>query len=82
MKVYNAITVPTLTYVSETWVLNTQQESAVQATVMKLLRRIEEKRGVDRVRNVKIREEVKQEGVLEKVQRSQLRWSDAFTGQL
>ena len=81
MKVYNAIIVPTLTYVSETWVLNTQQESAVQATEMKVLRKIE-KRGVDRVRNVNIREEVKQEGVLEKVQRSQLRWSDAFTGQL
>ena len=44
MKVYNAIIVPTLTYVSETWVLNTQQESAVQATVMKVLRRIEEER--------------------------------------
>ena len=37
---------------------------------------------MDRVRNVKIRKEVKQEGVLEKVKRSQLRWSDVFTGQL
>ena len=31
LKVYNAIVVPTLMYGSETWVLNKQQESAVQA---------------------------------------------------
>ena len=41
---------------------------------MRVLRRIAEKRMVDRVRNVEIREELKQEGVLEKVKRSQVRW--------
>ena len=41
---------------------------------MRVLRRIAEKRMVDRVRNVEIREEIKQEGVLEKVKRSQVRW--------
>ena len=34
---------------------------------MRVLRRIAEKRRVDRVRNVEIREELRQEGVLEKV---------------
>ena len=69
---------PTLVYGSETWVLNKQQESAIQAVEMRVLRRIAEKRMVDRVRNVEIREELKQEGVLEKVKRSQVRWREAL----
>ena len=44
---------------------------------MRVLRRIAEKRRVNRVRNVEIREELKQEGVLEKV-RSQVRWREAL----
>ena len=40
---------------------------------MRVLRRIAEKGMVDRVRNVEIREELKQEGVLEKVKQSQVR---------
>ena len=69
---------PTLVYGSETWVLNKQQESAIRAVEMRVLRRIAEKRMVDRVRNVEIREELKQEGVLEKVKRSQVRWRQAL----
>ena len=69
---------PTLVYGSETWALNKQQESAIQAVEMRVLRRIAEKRMVDRVRNVEIREELKQEGVLEKVKRSQVRWRQAL----
>ena len=49
---------------------NKQQESAVQATEMRALRKIVEKIKVDRVGNVKLRVELKQEGVLEKVRRS------------
>ena len=67
MKVFNAIVVSTLVYGSETRVLSKQQESAIQATEMRVLRRISEKRRVDRVGNVEIREELRQEGVLEKV---------------
>ena len=67
-----AYSVPT--YGSETWVLKKQQESVIQAVEMRVLRRIAEKRMVDRVRNVEIREELKQEGVLEKVKQSQVRW--------
>ena len=77
-RVYNAIVVPTLVYGSETWVLNKQQESAIQAVEMRVLRRIAEKRMVDGVRNVEIREELKQEGVLQKVKRSQVRWREAL----
>ena len=38
LRVHNAIVVPTLMYGSETWVLNKQQESAVQTTIMRVLR--------------------------------------------
>ena len=78
LRVYNTIVVPTLVYGSEMWVLNKQQESAIQAVEMRVLRQIAEKRMVDRVRNVEIREELKQEGVLEKVKRSQVRWREAL----
>ena len=60
-------------YGSEAWVVNKQQKSATQATERKVLRRIAEKRTVDRVRNVEIRDALKQEVVLEKVKRSQVR---------
>ena len=66
LTVYNAIVVPTVMYGSETWVLNKQQDSAVQATEMCVLRQIAEKRRVDRVRNVEITEKLQQERVLEK----------------
>ena len=44
LRVYSATVVPTLMYGSETWVLNKQQESAIQATEMRVLRRIAKKR--------------------------------------
>ena len=45
---------------------------------MRVLRRIAGKRMVDRVRNVEIRDELKQERVLEKVKRSQVRWREVL----
>lgn len=65
-------------YGSEVWVLNMQQEPAIHATEKKVLRRISEKRMVDRVRSVEIRNELKQEGVLENVKRSQVRCRKAL----
>ena len=58
--------------------LNKQQESGIQAVEMRVLRQIAEKRMVDRMRNVEIREELEQEGVLEKVKQSQVRWREAL----
>ena len=78
LRVCNAIVVPTLMYGSEAWVLNKQRESAIQATEMRVLRIIAEKRMVDRVKNMEIRVELKQEGV--KVKRSQVRWREALPG--
>ena len=45
---------------------------------MRVLRRIAEKRRVDRARNMDIREELRQEGVLEKVIRRQVRWRESL----
>ena len=47
-------------------------------TEMRVLRRIVEKRWVDRVINVEIREELQQEGMLEKVKKIQRRWREAL----
>ena len=47
---------------------------------MRVLRKIAEKRMVNRVRNVEISDNLKQEGVLEKVKRSQVRWREALEG--
>ena len=47
---------------------------------MRVLRKIAEKRMVNRVRNVEIRDNLKQEGVLEKVKRSQVRWRETLEG--
>ena len=59
LRVHDSIVVPTLMYGIETWVVNKQQVS--------------KNRMMDRVRNVEIRVKLKQEGVLEKGKRSQVR---------
>ena len=46
------------------WVLKKQQESVIQATEMRVLRCIVEKRMVDRVGNAEIRDKLKQESAL------------------
>ena len=74
----NVIIVPSLMYGCETWVLNEQQESVGQATEMGVLRKIVEKSRVHRARNVEISKELRHEGMLEKVRRSQWRWRDAL----
>ena len=78
LRAYNAIVVSTLVHGSEMQILNKQQESAIQATEMRVLRQIAENRMVDGVRNVEIRGKLKQEGVLEKVKKSQVRWREAL----
>ena len=70
VKAY-VIVVPSLMYGCETWVQNKRQESAGQSTEMRVLRRLVKKSRVDRARNVEISKELKHEGMLEKVRRSQ-----------
>ena len=74
LKVVNATVMPTLLYGCETWTLSKQQQLKVQATQMKVLRRIEGVTRLDRMRNVDIREKLRQESVLDAVKRKQGKW--------
>ena len=40
MTVYEAVVIPTLTYECETWVLKEREKSRLQATKMRVLRKI------------------------------------------
>ena len=65
LKVMNATMMPTLLYGCETWSLSKKKQSRIQATQSNVLRRIEGLSRLDRVRNVDIREKLRQEGVLD-----------------
>ena len=72
----NATVLPTLVYGCEVWNQSKQQESRVQATQMRVLRRIEGVSRVDRVRNEAIRLRLGQEGILDVVRRRQEKWKN------
>ena len=70
LKIVNAM-IPMLMYGCEAWSLSKKLQSRVQATQMRVLRRIEGVNKVDRVRNEVIRERLGQEGILDLVKRRQ-----------
>ena len=74
LKVMNATVMPTLLYGCETWSLSKRQQSKVQATQMNVLKRIEGVSRLVRVRNVDIREKLRQEGGLDMVKSRQEKW--------
>ena len=74
LKVINATMLPTLMYGCEAWSLSKQQESKVQATQMRVLRRIEGVSRADRVRNEDLRLRLGQVGILELTRRRQEKW--------
>ena len=67
----NATMLPTLVYACEVWNLSKQQKSWVQATQMRVLRKIEGVSRVDSVRYEDIRLRLGQEGILDVVRRRQ-----------
>jgi hypothetical protein len=71
--IYETIYRPILTYFCVSWVMNSNNESAIQACEMRFLRRIEGKTRWDRIRNKIISDVV---GVKEYVERPRLRWYD------
>ena len=74
MVVYNAMIVPTLTYGTESWVLKEREKQRVQAVEMRVLRKIAGVCRIDHVRNEVIREQLGQEGIVEKVCRKREAW--------
>ena len=80
MKVFNAMVVPTLLYGCETWTVQKRQESRLQATEMRFLRRVEGLTKLDRVRNVDIRQRLQQKAAVEAVKTKQRAWKVKVDG--
>ncbi|TWW59397.1 hypothetical protein D4764_06G0009270 [Takifugu flavidus] len=74
LSIYRSIFVPTLTYGHELWVMTERTRSRVQAAEMSFLRRVAGLSLRDRVRSSAIREELRVEPLLLRVERSQMRW--------
>ena len=72
--IYISILRPILTYGHESWTLTTKTRSQLQAAEMKVLRLIKGVTRLDRLRNEDIRRELDMEGILDFVERGQLRW--------
>ena len=68
--------VPTILYGCETWTIQKWQESRLQALEMRYLRRVEVVTKLDRVRNEDIKQRLKQEAVVEVVQKKQRTWKE------
>ena len=71
LKVVNATMMPSLLYGCEVWSLTKQQQGRVQATQMRVLRRIEGVNRMDRVRNEDIRQRLGQEDIVQVIRRRQ-----------
>ena len=74
MRVFNAMVVLTLLYGCETWTVEKQHESRLQETEMRYLRRVEGVMKLDRVRNVDIRQRLKEGAVMELAGKEQRAW--------
>ena len=72
--IYITILRPILTYGHESWTLTSKTRSQLQAAEMKTLRLIKGVTRLDRLRNEDIRRELGVEGILDFVERGQLRW--------
>ena len=74
LRAFNAMAVPTLLYGCDTWTVQKRKESRLQVTEMRFLRRVGGLTKLDRVRNVDIRQRLKQEAVMEVVRMKQRAW--------
>ena len=74
VRVYNTIVKPTLLYGSETWTLQKRHMKKLQAVEMRYLRKVEGVTRMDRVRSDDIRMRLRQEDVVDTVQRKKKQW--------
>lgn len=74
MSVYKTVFIPTLIFGCESWVLTKRLKSKIQRMEMLYLRRVLGVTRKDRLRNSFIREELKVDSILNKIEQGQLRW--------
>ena len=74
LSIYRSIYVPALTYGHELWVVTERTRSRIQAAEMSFLRRVSGLSLRDRVRSSVIREGLRVEPLLLRIERSQMRW--------
>ena len=72
--VFKTVYVPTLIYGCESWALTAKQQSRLQATEMRYLRRTIGKTRRDRIRNTVVRQRLNIDPVMRTIENSQLRW--------
>ena len=76
VTVYEAVVIPTLTYGCETWVIKEKEKSRLQATEMRVLRKITGVSRLDHIRNKTVRERLGLEPVLKKAERRRECWKE------
>ena len=70
VEVYNAMVVPMLTYVCESWVQREREKTRLQASGMSVLRKIAGVTKVDCIRNEEIRHRLQQRSIVELLKES------------
>ena len=74
ITVYKSIYLPILIYGSETWVLNKNQQSKIQAAEMKFLRRARGVTKMDKIRSEQIRTDLKIKEARKSIEERKLNW--------
>jgi hypothetical protein len=74
LKVYRTVMGPSLLYGSESWPARGKEISRINAAKMKCFRRIAGKTRQDRICNERIREDLGQEGIENRLVKRQLKW--------
>jgi hypothetical protein len=74
LQVYGRVMEPSLLCGSESWPARSKEISRINSTKMKCFRRIAGKTRQDRVHNERIREDLGQEGIKNRLVKRQLKW--------
>jgi hypothetical protein len=74
MQLCKSVCVPILGYAAASWATRSTNENRITAAEMKLLRRSLGKTRRDRCRNATVREQLKQESLIDGTERRKLRW--------
>ena len=74
LTVYKTIVQPILTYGSESWIISNKYKSKLQATEMKVLRRIKGVTKMDKIKSQTIRDELEIRPLLKHIESKQLGW--------